>query len=153
MKSLLPCWDQPSLTEFIQAKTVSCRPYVALERQYIVCRLCAVKSTISRGFPGRPVAGSPAMQCRGPLAPSLVQEDPTCHRTTRPMGHNYWAHMLKLLKPVCLKVHAPQQEKPLQWEARTPQLESSHCSPQLEKAYSQQWRFNTAKIINKEYNI
>ena len=29
---------------------------------------------------------------------------------------------------------APQQEKPPQWEAHAPQLESSPCSPQLEKS-------------------
>ena len=41
--------------------------------------------------------------------------------------------------------YAPQQEKPLQWEARTPQLNSSSCSPQLEKAPAQQWRSSAAK--------
>ena len=32
------------------------------------------------------------------------------------------------------RAHVPQQEKPLQWKARTPQLESSPCSLQLERA-------------------
>ena len=32
------------------------------------------------------------------------------------------------------QARAPQQEKSLQWEAHAPQLESSPCSPQLEKA-------------------
>ena len=48
---------------------------------------------------------------------SLVPEDSTCHRATKPM-HNYWActlkpmnynyqtHLLQLLKPGCSRVHA-----------------------------------------------
>ena len=46
---------------------------------------------------------------------ALVQEDPTCHGATKRVHHNYWAcaleptshsfwaHMLQLLKPVCLE--------------------------------------------------
>ena len=30
---------------------------------------------------------------------ALVQEDPTCHGATKPMRHNYWAHVPQLLKP------------------------------------------------------
>ena len=71
---------------------------------------------------------------------SLVWEDPTCSGATKPMchnygacalepgSHNYWAHMLQLLKPVCPKAHALQQEKPPQWEACVPQLEKSPSS-------------------------
>ena len=29
---------------------------------------------------------------------SLVQEDPTCHKPTKPVGHNYWTHVFQLLK-------------------------------------------------------
>ena len=43
---------------------------------------------------------------------SLVREDPTCHRATKPVCHSY-------------RVRALQQEKPLQWDACTPQLQSS----------------------------
>ena len=75
----------------------------------------------------------------------LIREDPTCLRATKPMHHNYWAcslepgshsswaHMPQLRKPGCLGARAP-QEKPLQWGARAPQLESSPCSWQLEKS-------------------
>ena len=38
------------------------------------------------------------------------------------------------LKPMCPRTCASQQETPLQWEARTPQLASSPCSLQLEKS-------------------
>ena len=44
------------------------------------------------------------------LVQSLVQEDPTCLGTTKPVCHNFWACAL-------------QQEKLLQWEADAPQLE------------------------------
>ena len=43
------------------------------------------------------------------------------------------------------RTHVLQQQKPPQWEAHTSQLETSPCSPQLEKAHKQQWKLNTAK--------
>ena len=43
------------------------------------------------------------------------------------------------------QAHALQQEKPSQWEALTPQLESSPRSLQLEKAWAQQWRLGAAE--------
>ena len=42
-------------------------------------------------------------------------------------------------EPACPIAHALQQEKPLQWEACAPQLESSLCSPQLEEVQVHQW--------------
>ena len=87
--------------------------------------------------------------------PSLVQEDPTCHRATKPVrhnywawalepaSHNYWAHAPQLLKPESHNywAHVPracalQQEKPQQWEARAPQ-----------------WRPNAAKKKKKKFLI
>ena len=61
---------------------------------------------------------------------ALVREDPTCRGATKPVRHNYWARVPRVL--------APQQEKPPQWEARS-------RSPQLEKARMQQRRPNTDK--------
>ena len=52
-----------------------------------------------------------AMQ--GTLAWSLIREDPTCHRATKPMCHDYWAHVLQLLKPEHLEPMLC-NEKPLQ---------------------------------------
>ena len=43
------------------------------------------------------------------------------------------------------RAHDPQQQKPPQGEAHAPQLKSSPCSPQLEKAHRQQQRPSTAK--------
>ena len=37
------------------------------------------------------------------IVQSLVQEDSTCHRATKPVHHNYRAHLLQLLKPACLE--------------------------------------------------
>ena len=79
---------------------------------------------------------------------ALVQEDPTCRRAAKPVhlnywacalepaSHNYWAH--------APRAHALQQEKPLQWEA---------CSPQLQKAHVQQQRPNTAKKKKKGWHL
>ena len=77
---------------------------------------------------------------------SLVQEDPTCWAVTKlscwvavePVHCNYWSP--------CSRAQELQQEKPPQWKAHTPQLESGPCLPELEKALSQQGRPSTAKI-------
>ena len=64
---------------------------------------------------------------------SLVREDPTCLGATKPVHHNYWACALGPPSHNCWspratttearvpRAHAPQQEKPPQWEARAPQ--------------------------------
>ena len=71
---------------------------------------------------------------QGTWVQSLVWEDPTCHRVTKPvhqsywahtleaMNHNDWVHVQQLLKPCSLEpvLH---NEKPPQWEAHEPQLE------------------------------
>ena len=40
---------------------------------------------------------------QGTRVRALVWEDPTCHRATKPMRHNYWGCVLQLLKPVHLE--------------------------------------------------
>ena len=62
---------------------------------------------------------------QGSRVRSLVREDPTCRGATKLMRHNYWAcavepasHNYWARAPT---TRAPQQEKPPQWEARTPQ--------------------------------
>ena len=60
-------------------------------------------------------------------------------------------HMPRTTKPVYPKVHALQQEKSLQREARMPQLENSPHWLQLEKAQAQQWRPSAVK--NREIKI
>ena len=46
-------------------------------------------------------------------------------QATTPVYHNYGTHKLYLSKPMHPRARAPQQEKPLQWEAHTPQLEKT----------------------------
>ena len=71
---------------------------------------------------------------------SLVWEDPTCCGATKPVCHSYWS--------LCPTACAPQQEKPSQWEDCALQAESSPpCSPQVEKAWVEQWR--VSKVKNK----
>ena len=66
---------------------------------------------------------------------SLVREDPTCHKAAKPVCHHFWVALepggCNCWSPCA---HAAQQENPLQWEAQTPQLDSSPCFPQLEKS-------------------
>ena len=90
---------------------------------------------------------------------SLIWLDPTCHRATKLMHQNYWACALEprshnhgapglqLLKPMLPRVRALQQEKPPQWEARAPLLESSLYSLQLKKKPLQWPTSSTAKIF------
>ena len=40
---------------------------------------------------------------QGTRVQSLVREDPTYRRATKPIRHNYWACVLQLLKPVRLE--------------------------------------------------
>ena len=77
---------------------------------------------------------------QGTRVGALLQEDPTCWGTTKPMchnywacaleplSHNYWARVPQLLSPWATtpeaharRAHAPQQENPPQWEAHAPQ--------------------------------
>ena len=46
------------------------------------------KSTGERGFPGGAVVKNP-LPMQGSRVRALVQEDPTCHRATKPVRHNY----------------------------------------------------------------
>ena len=65
-------------------------------------------------FPGGTVVKNPPTSA-GDAGLILVQEDPTCHGTTKPVrhncwacaleptSHNYWAHAPQLLKPAHLE--------------------------------------------------
>ena len=105
------------------------------------------KKKTGRDFPGGAVVKNlPASA--GTWVWSLVWEDPTCRRATKPVSHNYWslcatttearapqllsmrsrAREPQLLSPrattteACMpRARVPQQEKPPQWETRAPQ--------------------------------
>ena len=57
---------------------------------------------------------------QGRWVQSLVWEDSTCCRETKPKRHNYWGNTPQLPKPSHPWACAPQQEEPLQREARAP---------------------------------
>ena len=81
------------------------------------------------------------LSMQGLQVSSLVREDTTCREASKPMCHNYWAHVPRM--------SAPKPERPPQWEARSLKLQSSLCSPQLEKAHVQQRSPSVAKEIVK----
>ena len=70
---------------------------------------------------------------QGTQVRALVREDPTCRGATKtmhhsywacalePVSHNYWSLRATTTEACAPRVRAPQQEKPLQWEARAPQ--------------------------------
>ena len=79
---------------------------------------------------------------RGTRVRALAREDPTCCGATKPVSHNYWAHVPQLLRPgrlePVLRNKRGHNEKPVHCnEAQPP-------APQL-KARAQQRRPNTAK--------
>ena len=87
---------------------------------------------------------------------SLVWEDPTCFRATKPV-HNCWACALepgscnyRILEPLQPWAHRPQQEKPLQWEACVSRLESSPQLPTREKARATSKTPNSPKKKKKK---
>ena len=107
------------------------------------------------GFPGgSAVKNLPARAGDIGMIPGLRG----CHILCRdkPVYHNYWACALgprnsNSWAPVP-RDGALQQEKPLQWEAQVPQLESGPRLPQLEKVCPQQWRPSTREKEKKRYS-
>ena len=69
----------------------------------------------------------------------MIWEDPACGGTTKPMRHQLYSlcsrgQKLPQLKPECPRARDLEQEKPPQWKAHAPNLESSPHSPLLEKS-------------------
>ena len=126
-----------------------------------------ILKTLIEGFPGGSVVKNPpanegdtgsipglgrspmlqGSQAHGPQPLSLCSgaQEPHC-----------WAHVSQLLSPyattteVCVPWSpCSTTKKPPPWEALTLQLESSPCSPQLEKACAHQWRPQHSQTLNK----
>ena len=94
-----------------------------------------LKKTMNWDFPGSPVAKNPHANASGRRFGPWSMEIPHASGQLSP-----W--------PATIAVHVPQnpqQEKPLPWEAPTPQLERSPCSQQLDKPCTQRWRPSAAK--------
>ena len=91
----------------------------------------------------------------------LAWENPTCHRATEPIGHNYWAYVLRAWEPKLLSPHAialkpvhpkacTSQEKPLQWEAWASQLERRPACCNQRKAHAQRPSTVKNKYVKKK---
>ena len=75
----------------------------------------------------------------------LIWEDSICRRATKLLCRNYWTGVPR----AC----SLQRERPSQWEASAPQLNSSSPTPQLEKARVQQRRPGAAKNKSIKYTL
>ena len=105
--------------------------------QWVACflgrrwRACSYRRALLDFPSGSVVKNLPANAGAG--IPSLVWEDPACLRKAKPVCHSHW-------RSRALEARAQWWEKPLQREARTPQLEKS-----LHAVTKSQWN---AKINN-----
>ena len=98
-------------------------------------------------FPGDPVVKNPLPPAGDTSSiPNAKGQLSLCATTTETLLHSMWAATTKarLLEPA---LHG---KKPPQWDSYALQLESSLCSPQLEKAYMQQWKPRAAKKTNEK---
>ena len=112
------------------------------------------------GFPSGSVVKNPPAH-EETWVQSLIQEDPPCDGATKPVcyncwayapeprSHNFWAHKPQL-KPVPPGVHALKQEKSLQWEALSLQLESSPHLLKLKKSPGSNRDPSQSKINNNK---
>ena len=107
--------------------------------------LLVAKYEKNKGFPGGSVVKNPPINAgdTGSIPGSGRTHVPWSYRASVPQplslcpGAQKWQPLsptLQLLKTVRPRAQALQQEKPRQWEASRPQLESSPQSPQLEKS-------------------
>ena len=107
---------------------------------------------MSRDFPGCPVVKNLPWNARDTSWISGAT-NPMCHNywasSLESESHNYWAPMLQLLKSASLE---PMHHKRSHCNEKLAQhnKEQPH-SPQLEKAWMQQWRPTTAKYTNKSF--
>ena len=77
----------------------------------------------------------------------LVWEDSTYLGAAKPVHHNYWAHMLQLLRPRHLD--AQQQEKPSQGKACAP----NESSPRLATTVQSLWAATKTQRSQNQTNI
>ena len=108
-----------------------------------------VKKNNLFGFPGGPVVNSPPCNA-GDISPisglgrsHMLWSNRACVPQLLILCSR--ACKLQLLKAMNPRACAVQEEKPLQWEAQAPELESGHLSLKLEKACTQRRRLGTAK--------
>ena len=78
---------------------------------------------------------------KGTLVQSLVQEDPSCHRATEPMPHNYWSPCA--LEPV---LHLQQEESPNRRRSHTATFLTLSCKGSACKGRRPQFSFWVGKV-------
>ena len=100
------------------------------------------------GFPGGAVVKNPPANA-GTRVQALVREDLTCRGATKPVHHNYWTCALEPASHnywACMpRAHAPQQDKPLQWEACAQQRRIAPTCHKYRKSALSNKRSNAAK--------
>ena len=78
------------------------------------------------------------LSMQGTLVSSLVLEDSICWGATKPVSHNYWTCLrspwLAITEAHMPRASAPEQEKPVWWEAGAASLEGIPCVTQPEWA-------------------
>ena len=101
---------------------------------------------------------------QGTRVRALVREDPTCHGATKPVRHNYWACALEpashnywspraTTTEACVpRAHAPQREKPPQWEAHALQGRVAPAHGNQRKPACSNEDLTQPKIKNKLIN-
>ena len=91
---------------------------------------------------------------QGTWVRALVREDSTCHGATKPMHHNYWAHMPQLLKPARLgpmlhNKRSHRNEKPAHCSEEQPPLtatrESTHAATKTQSSQNKKQKTNKNK--------
>ena len=89
------------------------------------------------GFPGGSVVKNPPANAGNIRLRSLILKDPTCHRATKHVRHDYWpllhSQWAITTEPTCAATNA-QQQRCLHNEDQPLQLGRSPHSPQPEKA-------------------
>ena len=89
---------------------------------------------------------------QGTRVQSLVQEDLTCYRATKPLCHRYWTYVLQLLEPMHLEPVIPDErshcnEKSVPCNEEQPSLAAtreSQCA-----AMKTQWNNNNNNLKHK----
>ena len=89
---------------------------------------------------------------QGTWVRALVWEDPTCRGATKPVRHNYWAHVPQLLKPARLEpvLHNNRShcnEKPAHHNEELPPLTTTRESPRTATKSQRSQKTKTKKLI------
>ena len=82
---------------------------------------------------------------------SLVQEDSTCHGTTKPVCHNYWS--LHALEPMICNKKSHHDEKPMHCNEEESPLATTRESPRSSNEDPAQPQANTENYLKKQNTL